>query len=157
MSDVVRAKSFVVVDDEGRERARLGMDRDQVGLDLVGLGDNQASVTLRLGAGGDVRLKLARLEQVIDFHISEHNISVKLSTEGETKSGCGLTVDRAGAWLVAETNNEVGVRAFCRNDGTATSVWLSETSQQDGETCIRTRFIRPDPQADQTTAWRTKR
>ena len=155
MSDVIRAKKFVVVDDEGRERATLGMNGDRVGLELFASGGDQPAITLQLLDNGDTRLKLIRRELTAELKLCEHDVSVELSNASTPKATCAMKIDSAGAWLVAEASDEVGMRVLSRNDGTSTSIWLSETFRDGKETGVRQRFLQPNPNNDKTGAWQT--
>lgn len=157
MADEVRAKRFVVVDDQGNERAILGMGSNGISLELRTAGADRPAVALQLADSGDVCLTMIRDEQTAEIRLSRQNASVRLTQTTDPKSSCAMILDEAGAWVVAEVTRDIGVRILCRNDGTATSVWLSETYCEGDETCVRTRFVRPDPADDKAGAWRMSR
>jgi hypothetical protein len=155
MSNVVRASQFVVVDESGRARARLGMIGGRVGLELLALDEDGPSVEVGLDESGTGQLRLRRGEQRAELTVGERSLSFRLSC-GSKKSACGMCVDDAGAWLVAEATEDLGVRILCRNDGQGTSVWLSESCEHGDETCVHTRYLRPDPGQDKASQWQKR-
>lgn len=155
MSEVIRASQFVVVDESGRERARLGMVSGRVGLELIGPGEDSPCVELGLDDAGTGHLSLQRGPQRADLTVGESALSLRLSS-GSKKSACGMCVDDAGAWLVAEATQDLGVRVLCRNDGQGTSIWLSEACAQGDESCLHTRYLRPDPAQDKASQWQKR-
>lgn len=155
MPDEIRAKRFVVVDDEGRRRAQLGVEGGGVGIELFAPDDDRPAVVLRLDDNGNTHLRLERRGRIAELQVSERKVSLKLSDESEVKSSCGLSVDEVGAWIVAEASPDVGVRILTKNDGQVTFLWLSETFAENDETYVRTRYLRADPREDKTSGWQT--
>ena len=157
MADEVRAKRFLVVDDDGNERAILGASGNGVALEFRLADADQPSVALQLSDSGEAHLALTRGDHTAEIKLGKQGASVKLTHNAEPKSSCGLTLDHTGAWVVAEATHDIGIRLLCRADETASSVWLSETFSDDGEPCVRTRYLRPDPAEDKTAGWRSNR
>ncbi len=155
MPDEIRAKRFVIIDDEGRRRAQLGVEGGGVGLELFASDDDLPAVVLRLDDNGNTHLRLKRRGRIAELQVSEQKVSLKLSDELEAKSSCGMSVDEAGAWMVAEASPNVGVRILTKNDGQVTFLWLSETFTENDETYVRTRYLRADPREDKTSGWQT--
>lgn len=157
MAQEIRAKRFVVVDDEGNERAVFGATSCGLSLEFRLPGAAEPAVALQLSDDGDARLTLTRGDQTAEIKLGNQAASVKLCQAVEPKASCGLILDHTGAWVVAEATHDIGIRMLCRSDETASSVWLSETFPDAGETCVRTRYLRPDPAEDKAGAWRTSR
>ena len=154
MSDTIRAKQFIVVDDAGKDRAKLGMQNGAVGLELLA-DDGQVGAELQLSERGDTTLVLRTGHRSAELQINDHRVSLRLKDEAKTHSSCGMSVDDAGAWLSADANPDVGVRILSKNDGQVTSVWLSETFTENNQTYVRTRYLRPDPDSDEISSWQT--
>ena len=157
MSDEVKAKRFVVVDDDGNERAILGASGKGVALELRLPGTEHPAVALQLSDDGEAKLTMSRGDQVAEISLLKQRASVKLCQTNENQSSCGMVLDHTGAWVMAEATHDIGIRLLCRSDESASSVWLSETFPDGGETCVRTRYLRPDPSEDKAGAWRTSR
>ena len=157
MSEEVRANRFVVVDENGNERAILGMGSQGVALELRAAEAEEPGVALQLADDGLAQLTMTRGKQRAEIKLTQRNATVRLFYRGKQKSSCSMTLDHTGAWLVAEATHDIGVRILCRNDETSSSVWLSETFRDGDETCTRTRFLRPDPAEDKSGAWRSQR
>lgn len=153
MPNEIRATSFVVVDEEGNERARLGVVGNHVGLELLAHGSPIAVVSLGVNEEGDMHLRLEKENLSAELQVGDHKVSLKLADKQGTS--CGLSVDDAGAWVVAEGSPHVGARMMSKNDGEVTFVWLSEKVKRDGEDYIRSRYIRTEPQEDEVSGWRT--
>ncbi len=155
MPDEIRAKRFVIIDDEGRRRAQLGMEDGGVALELFAPDEDLPAVVLRLEDNGNTHLRLKRQGRIAELQVSERKVSLKLSDEFDAKSSCGMSVDEVGAWMVAEASPDVGVRILSKNDGQVTFLWLSETFAENDETYVRTRYLRADPREDKTSGWQT--
>jgi len=155
MPDEIRATSFVVVDEEGNERARLGVDGNHVGLTLLAHGSTVAVVSLGVNDDGNAHLRLEKEGLKAELQIGDHKVSLKLADKIRAGTSCGMSVDDAGAWVVAEGSQHVGVRMMSKSDGEVTFVWLSEKVKRNGEDYIRSRYIRTEPEEDEVSGWRT--
>jgi hypothetical protein len=156
MADEICAKRFVVVDDEGRKRATLGVSADGVGLELAASGSDRPAVAIHVSEHGDVLLTLTRDTQKAELRLGEHLMSLRLEDSSPPTAACSLTIDAAGAWLVSEVEPNLGVRVLCNRDGKGASVWLSEAANDGGETIVRTRYLCADPADDRFSGWQAK-
>ncbi len=155
MPNEIRATSFVVVDEGGNERARLGLVGKQVRLELQAHGSSVAVVSLGVNEKGDAHLRLEKGSLKAELQVGDHKVSLKLADKINTGTSCGMSVDDAGAWVVAEGSPHVGARMMSKNDGEVTFIWLSEKVKRDGEDYIRSRYIRTEPEEDEVSGWRT--
>ncbi len=153
MPNEIRATSFVVVDEEGNERARLGFFGNHVGLELLAHSSPVAVVSLGVNDDGNTHLRLEKEGLKAELQIGDHKVSLKLADK--KGASCGMSVDDAGAWVVAEGSRHVGARLMSKNDGEVTFIWLSEKVKRDGEDYIRSRYIRTEPEEDEVSGWRT--
>ena len=151
MSDTIRAKEFIVVGDDGRERAKLGSYGDAVMLKLDSGGSS--NITLAVDHGGSTCFEFRSGARTIRLLIDGHRAQIKLMDHANPVASCGLTIDDAGAWVYAEATPEVGVRMLSNRGGEGSSVWLAEKRTDDGEPIIRTRYMRPDAKEDSTGGW----
>ena len=154
MSDTIRAKEFIVVGDDGRERAKLGSCGDGVTLNLCGAGNS--NITVAVDEAGNPRFEIRSGEKVIRLSIDGRRAQVKLTDHANPVASCGLTIDDAGAWVYAEATPDIGVRMLCNRGGEGTSVWLAEKRKDLGELMIRTRYIRPEVKEDSTGGWQCR-
>lgn len=151
MSETIRAKEFIVVDDAGRERAKLGSAEGGVALEM-GAADG-ANVTLAVDDGGATRLEFRSGSRTVRLVIDEHRAQIKLKNLDQPESCCGLTLDGAGAWVYAESTPDVGVRLLSNRGGNGSLLWISEECAEHGEAIVRTRYIHPNPKEDRTGGW----
>lgn len=156
MPDSVRASEFIVTDENGRDRARLGTTADGVSLKMQGTGEDAPVVELVLAESGDAKLEFRSGGRTIRLLIDEHRAQIKLKNHESPESSCGLTLDGAGAWVSAEASPDIGVRVLSNHGGDGAVVWLSERTREDGEAIVRTRYVRPDPRDDATGGWRSE-
>ena len=157
MSDEVRTRRLVIVDDAGNERAVLGFANKGVSLEFLQPGGDRPAVALQLLDNGEACLTLTHGNKTAEIKLAGRDASIRLMQSVEPKTSCAMRLDATGAWVVAEATHDVGARLLCRADESASSVWLSETFSDGGETCVRTRYVRPDPAEDKAGAWRTSR
>jgi len=142
-----------VVDDNGCERAVLGLDGDSVGLTMLGAMGDQPTVSIRLGDNGDASMKLTREGRSAQLLVAEHRVSFRLSNEATEPSTCSMAVDDAGAWVVTESDPGVGTHMHARRDGGLTVLWLSEHQFRQDESLLQSRYMRPDPKDDSISGW----
>lgn len=154
MSDTIRAKEFIVVDDDGRERAKLGSHGDGVILNMEGGGSSQ--ISLSASHGGSTCFELRSGARTIRLLIDGNRAQIKLTDHANPVASCGLTIDDAGAWVFAEATPEIGARMLSNRGGEGTSLWLAEKRTDHGEQLVRTRYIRPDAKEDSTGGWRSQ-
>ena len=155
MQEEIRAKRFVVVDDDGSERAALGLVGDAVELTMRTTKDDQPTVSIRLDENGDAHLKLTRQGRSAELLVAEHRVSFRLSNEAGKPSSCSMAVDDAGAWVVTEAIPGVGAHMHSKNDGSMTAIWLSEHQLKRDEELLRSRYLRPEPGDDSNSGWVT--
>lgn len=151
LSDTIRAKEFIVVDDQGQERAKFGVDGTAVKLCMQG--ECGSHIGLALGDGNNASFEFCSGGRTIRLQIDRHRASLKLTDHADPVASCGLTIDSAGAWVYAEATPEVGVRLLSNRGGEGTSVWLAEKHTVDGEQAIQTRYIRPNLKEDCSGGW----
>ena len=154
MSETIRAKEFIVVGDDGRERAKFGCYGDAVILNMDG--KSSSNITLAVNNGGNSCFEFRSGTRTIRLLIDGHRAQIKLMDEGNPEASCGFTVDDAGAWVYAEATPEIGVRMLSNRGGEGTSVWLSEKRMDQGELFVRPRYLRPEPKEDSTGGWRSQ-
>ena len=155
MQEEIRAKRFVVVDDDGCERAALGLEGDSVGLTMLGVKSDQPTISIRLDDNGDAHLKLTQQGRSAELLVAEHRVSFRLSNEAAEPSTCSMAVDDAGAWVVTESIPGVGAHMHSRRDGSLTAFWLSEHQVKQDEKLLRSRYLRPEPNDDSISGWVT--
>lgn len=151
MSETIRAKEFIVVDDDGRERAKLGADGDAVMLKMNG--GRSSHISLTVSKNDSTCFEVHSGNRTIRLFIDGHRAQVKLTDHADPVASCGLTIDDAGAWVYAEATPEIGVRLLSNRGGEGTSVWLAEKRTEDGEQMIQTRYLRPDAKEDSSGGW----
>ena len=79
MPTEIRATSFVVVDEEGNERARLEVDGNDVGLKLFAHGSPIVVVSLGVNEEGDAHLRLEKEGLKAELQVGDHKVSMKLA------------------------------------------------------------------------------
>jgi len=151
LSETIRAKEFIVVDDDGRERAKLGAFGDAVMLNMEG--GRRSNISLTVNNGDSTSLEFRSGDRTIRLFIDGHRAQIKLVDHANPVASCGLTIDDAGAWVYAEATPEIGVRMLTNRGGEGSSVWLAEKRTEDGEPIVRTRYIRPEAKEDSTGGW----
>lgn len=154
MSDTIRAKEFIVVDDDGRERAKFGSHDGGVILNMDG-GAN-SHISLQVNHEGSTCFEFCAGARTIRLLIDGHRAQIKLTDHADPLASCGLTIDDAGAWVYAEATPEIGARMLSNRGGEGTSLWLAEKRTDHGEQLVRTRYIRPDAKEDSTGGWRSE-
>lgn len=152
MSETIRAKEFIVVDDSGRERAKFGAYGDVVTLNIDA--GRSSSISLAVNHGEDSPcFELRSGDRTIRLVIDGHRAQIKIVDHTNPVASCGLTIDDAGAWVYAEATPEIGVRMLTNRGGVGSSVWLAERRTEDGEQVVRTRYIHPEAKEDSTGGW----
>lgn len=154
MSESIRAKEFIVVDDTGRDRARFGCRDGAVSLDMAGA--SGANVVLAVDDAGNARFEFRSGPRTIRLLIDGQRVQVKLKNADVSQASCGLTLDAVGAWVYAESTPDIGLRLLSNNGGEAAVVWLSERGTDRGEPIVRTRYVRPNPREDSTSGWQAR-
>jgi len=150
--DTIRAREFIVIDSEGRERAKLGAGDGAVRLEM-GTGSG-ANMVLAVEDGGNARLEFRSGTRTIRVLIDQQRAQIKLRNNEAPESSCGLTLDGVGAWVHAEATPDVGVRILSNRGGEGTLVWLSEKRTEHGDPVVRTRCLHTDPRED-STSWQS--
>jgi len=151
VSETIRAKEFIVVDEQGRDRAKFGATEAGVSLEMANSGD--ARLSLSVSDSGHARLEIHSGTRMIRLLIDDHRATVKLKNDEQPASSCGLRLDGCGAWVYAEAAPDIGFRVLSNHEGRAASLWMSEKCSHRGESSVRTRYVRPNPSDDKLGAW----
>jgi len=154
LAESIRAKEFIVVDDEGHERATLGCRDGAVSLNMGRAGG--PNVVLAVDDAGNARFEFRSGARSIRLLIDGQRAQIKLKNADAPQASCGLTLDAVGAWVYAESTPDIGLRLLSINGGQGAVVWLSEKGTDQGDPVVRTRCVRPNPREDSTSGWQAR-
>lgn len=151
--DTIRAKEFIVVDEQGRDRGRLATHDGATVLE-IGEAHSGANLSVRVEPQGNAKVELRSGNRTIRLLIDQDRVQVKLKNAEAPAASCGLTLDSVGAWVFAESTPDIGLRLLSNDGGNGALVWLSEKNADQGDTFVRTRYLRANPKEDATSGWR---